>query len=280
MKYKIMPVLLALLALSPGANAASNRRPAAGNASEHINSTCPFATDSLAFSPGATWRADGKARFNKKYVKSESFSANSQTAILKARGVPFAAPGKDANITQVRLEYSNDGKLSLLELEDSRSLRMYGKPASGNRSLQPEWRQTMEYTWNGDDCSVKRVSVNAPELAGKTGVSFDQDLCRAFESKGLLDEKKIDECVDYNDRMGKEIEKATKEYGDQKAFALFTTDPSGRTSIRAWQKKDHLSVNASIARDCAYHLKKGQRASNPGSSAPDQESIRSGTTAR
>jgi len=249
----------------------SERRPAAGIAYEHSNGSCPFVADSLAFAPGATWHADGKLIFtNKKTVSSESNEGVSQNLLIRGHGVPFASPGNRGALTRVRLDYTEDGKLARLELSENKQVR---KQTS-------EWKQSMEYSWAGDECSVKRVTVESPELNGRTGVSYDSELCRAIESKGLLDDKKIDECIDYNDRLGTEIEKAAKTLdGAGKTFALFTTNPLGKTSLREWQKKDHLSVNAAIARDCAFHLKKTARAGNdPGHMAP--AGIPNGTTAR
>lgn len=250
---------------------AQERRPAAGTAYEHSNGSCPFVADTLAFAPGATWRQDGKLKFaNKKTVSSESSEANAQNFMIRGHGVPFASPENGGALTRVRLEYSEDGKLSRLELGEHKQIRRQ----------RSEWKQAMDYSWNGDECSVKRVTVEAPELAGRTGVSYDRELCRAIENKGLLDDKKIDECADFNDRIGAEIEKASKDFGPGKSFALFTTDPSGRTSLREWQKKDHLSVNSAIARDCAFNLKNGGKPAGMKGSASPNDGTHNGTSAR
>jgi hypothetical protein len=245
----------------------SERRPAAGQAYEHPNGGCAYAADNLAFAKGARWRADGKLSFDKegrKAVVSETFEANAQTLVVKGHGVLFAPAKGDNERTTVRLEFTDEGKLARLSLEEN---------------IWKRHKQHVDYTWSDDRCSVKQVTVEAPELAGKTGVSYDRELCRAMAGKGLLGGK-IDQCIEFNDRVSAEIEKAAKDYGDKKAFALFTTDATGRTTLKEWKKKDHLSVNAAIARDCAYQEQYSGRPPAQGSGFGDDEQNPNAKSAR
>lgn len=218
------------------------RRPAAGTAVEHLNGTCAFVADVISKAAdlregGIRWKENGQLDVNDS-VPSAS-DDRTQTFTVNGSGLSLRRITKAR--TTVRLSFNSEGRLQKLFLED--------------KGITSRRTQTIDYEWQGDRCAVDRVSMTAPELQGKDGVAYDRGLCRALESKGLLEEKKIAECSDYNDNIGAVMEKAASGFGDKKVFALFTTDPSGKTSLQPWTKKAHLSVNAAIARDCVFHLK-------------------------
>lgn len=227
------------------------RRPAAGAAVEHLNGTCPFVTDTLSRAGnlrdgGIRWKENGRLEI-KDSIPSTT-TGNSQALTLRGQNLPFRLPGGTNERNIVKLAFSDDGKIRQLEVQQLNQLA--------------RWSQTMEYDWNGDQCQLDRVIVTSPQLhlsGTSKGVSFDRGICQALDAKGLLDEKKIGECSDFNDSIGATMEKAMRDWKEGQHFTLFVTDPSGATRLQAWNRKSHLSVNASIARDCAFHLQGGRK---------------------
>lgn len=238
--------------VKPGRGLASDtqpRRPAAGTAVEHVNGTCPFVSDSLSRAGnlregGIRWKENGRLEI-KDSIPATS-DGRKQVLTLRGQNLPFRSPGSNER-NFVHLSFADDGKLQKLEVEQKNQLA--------------RWSQTIEFDWKGNECRLERVMVTSPNLhlsGTSRGVSFDRGICQALEAKGLLDEKKIGECTDFNDSIGATIERATRDWKDGQHFTLYVTDPNGATRLKAWTKKAHLSVNASIARDCAFHLKGGR----------------------
>lgn len=227
------------------------RRPAAEKAMEHLNGTCPFVNDTLIRAAGlreggVRWKENG--RLDLKSSIPAITDNQSQNFVLVGDGFAFGRGNKKVR-THVRLEFGEEGKLAKLKIEQD--------------SAGAKWSQHMTYDWKGPQCEVERVSVSSPELGGKEGVSYDREICRALDSKGLLDQAKIDECTDFSDGIGNTIEKVSRNWSPSKTFALFTTDPGGRTRLQPWTRKAHLSVNASIARDCVFNLRSGAPSASP-----------------
>lgn len=241
-------------AISGGRGLASERHPAANRAVEHLNGTCPFVTEALTSAAGVRedgirWKDNGMLELKDSITA--TVTANSQSFSVRADGLGFPKKGPNFR-TNVRLQLGDQGKLSKLRIEQA--------------NFAARWYKEIEFDWQGDSCELDRVNVGSPDIAGRQGISYDRGVCKALEGKGLLDEKKIGECTDFNDAVGTAMEKAMRDWGDNKVFALFVNDPMGATRLKPWKKKDHVSVNAQIARDCIFHLKKAA-AANPAAEA-------------
>lgn len=204
------------------------------------NAACLYAADNLTYAiPGTTpaklWRDDGHIRLPAN-VSGTDRGALAQSITAKGGGILFAQDAKPGTVTNVGLDYDANGQLNQIKLSHDGRLHKYS--------------ETLRYSHDAEGCRLERVVVQAPELGGGLGVSFDAKLCAKLRDKQLLDAKTAQTCSDFNSQVGAVVDEFSAGLPKGEAFTLFTSTPAGGIQLKKYAAHDYPAANAALARDC------------------------------